>query len=92
MLGNSKIVIMKGNVLEGRILVKEITPEETTSSGVIIPAVVQDQRKATVEIAGNETKIGDVVYFNNSKVRSVKLYIDDEWYLLLRESDVLYIE
>ena len=79
---------LKGHIPDGKILIKVREPEEKTSSGIYIPPTVTDQKTADVIIGYGGVKTGDVIYF---KENGYKVHIEGEDYLLLRETDVLYI-
>ena len=81
---------MKGKIKEGRILVKVREQKEKTENGIIIPSMVVAQKVADVFIGYGEVAKDDVIYFTQGQGQ--KVVIDGESYLLLRETDVLYIE
>jgi chaperonin GroES len=88
---------LKGKVLAGKVLVKPQEAEAKTASGIIIPDSAKEKpRQGTVVLAGAakkdedmEVKIGDVVLYG--KYAGQELTIDGEDYLLVSQSDVLYI-
>jgi len=84
---------MKGNIQKGRILIKELTPEEEVVGGIIIPKTALKQRTGKVILVGEESdvKVGDVIYFGE-RTRTTKVFIEEEGYLLMPCEDVLYIE
>jgi chaperonin GroES len=88
---------LKGKVLAGKVLIKPQEAEEKTASGIIIPDSAKEKPRAgTVVLVGApkkdeemELKKGDVVLYG--KYSGQELNIDGEDYLLLSQSDVLYI-
>jgi chaperonin GroES len=88
---------LKGKILAGKILVKPQEAEEKTKSGIIIPDSAKEKpQQGTVVLVGAdkkdepmEVKVGDVVVYG--KYSGTELNIDDEDYLLMSQSDVLYI-
>jgi chaperonin GroES len=88
---------LKGKILAGKILVKPQPAEEKTSSGIIIPDSAKEKPlKGQVVLVGSpkkdeamEVKVGDVVLYG--KYAGTELNIDGVDYLLISQSDVLYI-
>lgn len=88
---------LKGKVLAGKVLIKPQEAEEKTASGIIIPDSAKEKPRAgTVILVGAakkdeamELKKGDVVLYG--KYSGQELNIDGTDYLLLSQSDVLYI-
>ncbi len=88
---------LKGRILAGKILVKPQAAETTTASGIIIPDSAKEKPlQGTVVLVGEakkdeamEVKVGDVVLYG--KYGGTELSIDGEDYLLIQQSDVLYI-
>jgi chaperonin GroES len=88
---------LKGRILAGKILVKPAEAEEKTSSGIIIPETAKEKpQQGTVVMVGAdkkdepmEVKKGDVVLYG--KYAGQELTIDQEDYLLISQSDVLFI-
>ncbi len=88
---------LKGRILAGKILVKPQAAETTTASGIIIPDSAKEKPlQGSVVLVGEakkdeamEVKIGDVVLYG--KYGGTELAIDGEDYLLISQSDVLYI-
>lgn len=88
---------LKGKVLAGKVLIKAQEAEEKTASGIIIPDSAKEKPRAgTVVLVGvpkkdeeMELKKGDVVLYG--KYSGQELNIDGTDYLLLSQSDVLYI-
>ncbi len=88
---------LKGKVLAGKVLIKPQEAEEKTASGIIIPDSAKEKPRAgTVILVGApkkeeemELKKGDLVLYG--KYSGQELNIDGTDYLLLSQSDVLYI-
>ena len=88
---------LKGKILAGKILVKPMEAEEKTQSGIIIPDSAKEKpQQGTVVLVGAgkkdepmEVKVGDVVSYG--KYSGTELHIDGEDYLLMSQTDVLYI-
>jgi chaperonin GroES len=88
---------LKGKVLAGKVLVKPHEAEAKTASGIIIPDSAKEKpRQGTVILNGAakkdeemEVKAGDVVLYG--KYSGQELTIDGEDFLLISQSDVLYI-
>jgi chaperonin GroES len=88
---------LKGKILAGKILVKPKEAEEKTQSGIIIPDSAKEKpQQGTVVLVGAgkkdepmELKAGDIVVYG--KYSGTELNIDGEDYLLMSQSDVLYI-
>ena len=88
---------LKGKILAGKILVQPQEAEEKTVSGIIIPDSAKEKpQQGTVVLAGAakkdepmELKVGDVVVYG--KYSGTELTIDGNDYLLMSQSDVLYI-
>jgi chaperonin GroES len=81
--------------LADRVIVSPIASETTTSSGIIIPdSAKEKQQKGTVLAVGDGTKdnpttleVGDVVLYG--KYAGTEIVIDNDEYLVMRESDIL---
>lgn len=88
---------LKGKILAGKILVKPKDAEEKTASGIIIPDSAKEKPQVgTVALVGAakkdepmELKVGDTVYYG--KYSGTELNIDGEDYLLMSQTDVLFI-
>jgi chaperonin GroES len=88
---------LKGKILAGKILVKPSEAEEKTASGIIIPETAKEKpQNGTVVMVGvdkkdepMEIKVGDQVLYG--KFAGQELNIDEEDYLLISQSDVLFI-
>jgi len=91
------MVKLKGKVLAGKVLVKPHEAEEKTASGIIIPDSAKEKpQQGTIVLVGAskkdeemELKAGDVVLYG--KYAGQELSIDGSDYLLMAQSDVLYI-
>jgi chaperonin GroES len=89
---------LKGKILAGKILVQPQEAEEKTSSGIIIPDSAKEKPqvgKVVLVGAGKkdepmELNVGDVVFYG--KYSGTELNIDGADYLLMSQSDVLYIQ
>ncbi|MFO7933277.1 MAG: co-chaperone GroES [Bacteroidales bacterium] len=88
---------LKGKILAGKVLVKPSEAEEKTASGIIIPDTAKEKpQHGKVVMTGSdkkdepmEVKVGDLVLYG--KFAGQELTIDGEDYLLISQSDVLYI-
>ena len=88
---------LKGKILAGKVLVKPSAAEEKTASGIIIPETAKEKpQNGEVIMVGSdkkdepmEIKVGDQVLYG--KFAGQELTIDDEDYLLVSQSDVLFI-
>jgi len=88
---------LKGKILAGKILVQPQAAEEKTISGIIIPDSAKEKPQiGTVVLVGSakkdepmEIKVGDVVFYG--KYSGTELNMDGEDYLLMSQTDVLYI-
>lgn len=88
---------LKGKILAGKILVQPQEAEEKTVSGIIIPDSAKEKPQVgTVVLVGEgkkdepmEVNVGDVVFYG--KYSGTELSIDGTDYLLMSQTDVLYI-
>jgi chaperonin GroES len=88
---------LKGKVLAGKVLVKPNEAEAKTASGIIIPESAKEKpRQGTIILVGGpkkdeeiEVKKGDVVLYG--KYSGQELTIKGEDYLLISQSDILFI-
>jgi chaperonin GroES len=88
---------LKGRILAGKVLVKPHEAEEKTASGIIIPDSAKEKpRQGTVILVGvpkkdeeMEVKKGNVVLYG--KYSGQELTINGEDYLLISQSDILFI-
>jgi len=89
---------IKGKILAGKVLVKPDAAEEKTAGGLYIPDVAKEKpRQGKVVLVGAakkdeamEVKEGDLVLYG--KYAGQELSIDSEDYLLISQSDVLFIK
>jgi chaperonin GroES len=88
---------IKGKVLAGKVLVVPQEAETKTAGGIIIPDSAKEKPLAgkvvLVGIAKKdesmEVKVGDTVFYG--KYAGTELTIDGKDYLLISQTDVLYI-
>ena len=88
---------LKGKILAGKILVKPSEAEDKTASGIIIPETAKEkpQNGKVVMVGADkkdepmEIKVGDQVLYG--KFAGQELNIEEEDYLLISQSDVLFI-
>ncbi|MDD2563307.1 MAG: co-chaperone GroES [Salinivirgaceae bacterium] len=88
---------LKGKVLAGKVLVKPMEAEEKTASGIIIPDSAKEKpQQGTVVLIGGpkkdepmEVKVNDVVLYG--KYSGTEITINGDKYLLMNQSDVLFI-
>jgi len=88
---------LKGKVLAGKVLVKPNEAEAKTASGIIIPESAKEKpRQGKIILVGGpkkdeemEVKKGDVVLYG--KYSGQELTINGEDYLLISQSDILFI-
>jgi chaperonin GroES len=87
--------------LGDRIVIKVLENEEKTKGGIVLPDTAKEKpQKGEVLAVGSgeivdgkrvelEVKVGDKIIF--SKYAGTEIKLDDEEYLILRQSDVLAI-
>jgi chaperonin GroES len=88
---------LKGKILAGKVLVKPDEAEAKTASGIIIPDSAKEKpRQGKVMLVGAakkdeemEVKKGDVVLYG--KYSGQELTLNGEDYLLISQSDILFI-
>ena len=88
---------LKGKILAGKVLVKPYEAEAKTASGIIIPDSAKEKpRQGKVILVGAakkdeemEVKKGDEVLYG--KYSGQELTIDGDDYLLISQSDILFI-
>ncbi|MBD3384155.1 co-chaperone GroES [candidate division KSB1 bacterium] len=93
---------MKVKPLADRVVVKSHEAEETTQGSIIIPDTAKEKpQKGEIVAAGPgkvsesgnkidmEVKVGDVVLYG--KYSGTEVTIDNEDYLIMRESDILAV-
>ncbi|NLZ92188.1 MAG: co-chaperone GroES, partial [Clostridiales bacterium] len=87
--------------LGDRVVVKVLEKEETTKSGIVLPEAAKEKpQEGEVLAVGSgeliegkriplEVKVGDRVIY--SKYAGTEVKMDDQEYLILRQSDILAI-
>ncbi len=88
---------LKGKILAGKILVQPKEAETKTASGIIIPDSAKEKPQAGVVVLvgtakkdeAMEVSVGDTVFYG--KYSGTELNIDGVDYLLMSQTDVLYI-
>lgn len=83
--------------LADRVLVEPASAEETTASGLIIPDTAKEKpQRGTVIAVGNGTKdepltvkVGDTILYG--KYAGTEITVEDNEYLIMRESDIFAI-
>ena len=89
---------LKGKILAGKILVQPQEAETKTASGIFIPESAKEKPQiGKVVLTGDakkdepmELKVGDTVFYG--KYSGTTLTIDGSDYLLMSQTDVLYIQ
>lgn len=88
---------IKGRPLAGKVLVKPVEAEQKTAGGIIIPDSAKEKPlQGNVVAVGSpkkdetmEIKVGDKVLFG--KYSGTEITLDGENYLLMSQTDVLFI-
>ena len=88
---------LKGKILAGKILVQPKEAEKKTASGIIIPDSAKEKPQVSqVVLVGApkkdepmEISVGDLVFYG--KYSGTELNIDGADYLLMSQTDVLFI-
>ncbi len=92
---------MKLKPLCDRVVIKQLEAEETTKSGIVLPSQSKEKpQQAEVLAVGPggmvdgkeikmEVKVGDRVIY--SKYAGTEVKLDDEEYIIVRQSDILAI-
>lgn len=87
--------------LGDRVVIKVKEEEETTKSGIVLPGSAKEKpQEGTVMAVGSgeiidgkkvalEVKVGDHIFF--SKYSGTEIKMEEEEYLILRQSDILAI-
>ncbi len=83
--------------LADRVVVEPAAAEETTASGIIIPDTAKEKpQKGKVVAVGDgkkdepmTVKVGDTVLYG--KYSGTELSLEDEDYMIMRESDILAV-
>lgn len=84
-----------------RVVIKSVTAEETTKSGIVLPGAAKEKPQMAEIVAvgpggtvdGKEivmqVKVGDKVLYSKYAGNEVK--IDDQEYIIIRQNDILAI-
>jgi len=88
---------LKGKILAGKVLIEPQEAVKKTAGGIIIPDSAKEKplsgKVVLVGVAKKdevmEVKVGDVVFFG--KYSGTELTIDGKDYLLVNQTDVLFI-
>lgn len=92
---------MKLTPLGDRVVLKQLVAEETTKSGIVLPGQSKEKPQQAEVIAvgpggmvdGKEVKMevktGDQVIY--SKYAGTEVKLDDEEYIIVRQSDILAV-
>ena len=92
---------MKLVPLGDRVVLKQVEAEETTASGIVLPGQAQEKPQQAEVIAvgpggvvnGKEVKmeveVGNTVIY--SKYAGTDVKIDDEEYIIVKQSDILAV-
>ena len=88
---------LKGKILAGKVLIEPQEAVKKTAGGIIIPDSAKEKPlSGTVVLVGSakkdeamEVKVGDVVFFG--KYSGTELSIEGKDYLLVNQTDVLFI-
>ena len=88
---------LKGKILAGKVLIEPQEAVKKTAGGIIIPDSAKEKPlSGKVVLVGGakkdevmEVKVGDVVFFG--KYSGTELTIDGKDYLLVNQTDVLFI-
>ncbi|MBD5516735.1 MAG: co-chaperone GroES [Lachnospiraceae bacterium] len=92
---------MKLTPLGDRVVLKQLVAEETTKSGIVLPGQSKEKPQQAEVIAVGpggmidgkevkmEVKVGDQVIY--SKYAGTEVKLDDEEYIIVRQSDILAV-
>ena len=92
---------MKLKPLGDRVVLKHVEAEETTASGIVLPGTAKEQPQVAVVVAVGpggfedgkevkmEVKVDDKVIYSKYAGNEVKL--DNEEYVIVRQSDILAV-
>jgi len=88
---------LKGKILAGKVLVEPMAAKEKSVGGIIIPDSAKEKpQTGKVVLVGSakdkepmEVKVGDTVFYG--KYSGTELNLDGTDYLLISQTDVLYI-
>mgnify|MGYP001033943383 CR=1 FL=1 len=83
--------------LGDRVVLKQLVAEETTKSGIVLPGQNKEKPQQAEVVAvgpggvvdGMEVKVGDQVIY--SKYSGTEVKLDDEEYIIVKQSDILAI-
>lgn len=87
--------------LADRVVIKMLESEETTKSGIVLPSSAKEKPQMAEVLAVGpgglvdgkevkmEVKVGDKVIY--SKYAGTEVKLDDEEYIIVRQSDILAI-
>jgi len=86
-----------GKPLAGKVLIKTVTAEQKTASGIIIPDTAQEKPlQGEIVAVGKakkdeemEVKVGDKVLFG--KYSGTEITLNGDKYMLMSQSDILII-
>ena len=94
-------IIMKLVPLADRVVLKQLVAEETTKSGIVLPGQNKEKPQQAEVIAVGpggvvdgkeikmEVKVGDQVIY--SKYAGTDVKIEDEEYIIVKQSDILAV-
>ena len=88
---------MKLVPLGDRVVLKQVEAEETTKSGIVLPGAAKEKPQQAEVIAVGpgtdevkmEVAVGDQVFY--SKYAGTEVKLDDEEYVVVKQSDILAI-
>ncbi|MCM8899722.1 co-chaperone GroES [Caldicoprobacter algeriensis] len=92
---------MKLRPLGDRVVIKALETEETTKGGIVLPSSAKEKPQMAEVIAVGpggmvdgkevkmEVKVGDKVIY--SKYAGTEVKLDDEEYIIVRQSDILAV-
>lgn len=94
---------MKLKPLHSNVIIKPITEDETTKSGIILPDTVDKEKPEKGEViavgpgkilnngqlAPMNVKVGDKIMFKKYSPNEIK--VDDKEYLIISEDDILAV-
>ena len=91
---------MKLVPLFDKVVLKQLVAEETTKSGIVLPGAAKEKPQQAEVIAGPggvvdgkevvmQVKAGDTVIY--SKYSGTEVELDDEKYVIVKQSDILAV-
>jgi len=92
---------MKLRPLGDRVVIKALETEETTKGGIVLPSSAKEKPQMAEVVAVGpggivdgkevkmEVKVGDKVIY--SKYAGTEVKLDDEEYIIVRQSDILAV-